>query len=83
MFTQGLNSIYAEVYKEDLPIEFNINEEDGEIKISSNEDMPIKLTYKGDVYLYNNKIYFAKIKSKIKNYNFINDIFSKKTNNNI
>ena len=57
MFTQGLNSIYAEVYKEDLPIEFNINEEDGEIKISSNEDMPIKLTYKGDVYLYNNKIY--------------------------
>ena len=77
MFTQGLNSIYAEVYKEDLPIEFNINEEDGEIKISSNEDMPIKLTYKGDVYLYNNKIYLPN-KKQIKNYNFINDIFSKK-----
>ena len=51
-----------------MPIEFNINEEDGEIKISSNEDMPIKLTYKGDVYLYNNKIYLPNKKAN-KNYN--------------
>ena len=47
----------VEVKKENLPIEFNVNEKNGDINITSNEDIPKALTYKGDVYLWEDKIY--------------------------
>lgn len=59
-----------------MPVKFNINEENGEIKISSNEDVPKPLNYKGDVYLYENNIYLPS-ENQIKYYKTINDIFIK------
>lgn len=73
---KDITTLQLQVIKEELPIRFNINEENGEIKISSNEDMPKPLNNKGDVYLYNNHIYLPNEK-QIKYYKSINDIFMK------
>lgn len=48
-FTEAVTTLELQVLKEELPVKFNINEENGEIKISSNEDVPKPLNYKGGV----------------------------------
>ena len=75
-FTEAVTTLELQVLKEELPVKFNINEENGEIKISSNEDVPKPLNYKGDVYLYENNIYLPS-ENQIKYYKTINDIFIK------
>lgn len=69
----------VEVKKENLPIEFNVNEKNGDINITSNEDIPKALTYKGDVYLWEDKIYLP-FEEQIKYYKGINDILTKEKN---
>lgn len=68
----------VEILKEDLPIKFNIKEENNEIKLSSNTGLPKPMTYKGDVYLYNTKLYLPTFK-QIKYYKSINDILNKES----
>ena len=68
----------VEILKEDLPIKFNIKEEDNEIKLSSTTELPKPMTYKGDVYLYNTKLYLPTFK-QIKYYKSINDILNKES----
>ena len=68
----------VEILKEDLPIKFNIKEENNEIKLSSNTELPKPMTYKGDVYLYNTKLYLPTFK-QIKYYKSINDILNKES----
>lgn len=68
----------VEILREDLPIKFNIKEEDNEIKLTSTTDLPKPMTYKGDVYLYNSKLYLPTFK-QIKYYKSINDILSKES----
>ena len=68
----------VEILKEDLPIKFNIKEEDNEIKLSSTTELPKPMTYKGDVYLYNTKLYLPTFK-QIKYYKPINDILNKES----
>ena len=67
-----------EVVKSDLPIKFNIKEEENEIKLSSTSELPRSMTYKGDVYLYNNKLYLPSLK-QIKYYKSINNILNKES----
>lgn len=76
LLTENEKSKEVIILKEDLPIKFNIKEENNEIKISSNEDIPKSMTYKGDVYLYKDKLYLPNFK-QIKYYKAINDILSK------
>lgn len=76
-FTYNITTLNLEVVKEDLPLIFNVNEENDEIKLSSNSEMPKAMTYKGDVYLYNDKIYLPS-ENQIKYYKVINNIFTKK-----
>ncbi len=66
------------ILREDLPIKFNIKEENNEIKLSSTTKLPKPMTYKGDVYLYNDKLYLPTFK-QIKYYKSINDILSKES----
>ena len=68
----------VEILREDLPIKFNIKEENNEIKLSSTTKLPKPMTYKGDVYLYNDKLYLPTFK-QIKYYKSINDILSKES----
>ncbi|MBP3917015.1 MAG: DEAD/DEAH box helicase [Clostridium sp.] len=68
----------VDILREDLPIKFNIKEEDNEIKLSSTKELPKPMTYKGDVYLYNSKLYLPTFK-QIKYYKSINDILSKES----
>lgn len=68
----------VEILEEDLPIKFNIKEENNEIKLSSEIDLPRPMTYKGDVYLYNSKLYLPTFK-QIKYYKPINDILNKES----
>ena len=68
----------VEILKEDLPIKFNIKEENNEIKLSSITELPKSMTYKGDVYLYNSKLYLPTFK-QIKYYKSINDILNKQS----
>ncbi len=46
LLTENEKSKEVIILKEDLPIKFNIKEENNEIKISSNEDIPKSITYK-------------------------------------
>lgn len=64
------------ILKEDLPIKFNIKEENNEIKLCSETEIPKPITYKGDVYLYDNKLYLPSLK-QVKYYKSINDILHK------
>ena len=66
------------ILREHLPIKFNIKEENNEIKLSSTTKLPKPMTYKGDVYLYNDKLYLPTFK-QIKYYKSINDILSKES----
>lgn len=75
-FTNNIETLYLEVLEEDLPIKFNIREENGEIKICEDKELPQSMTYKGDVYLYDNKIYLPSEK-QIKYYKCINEILRK------
>lgn len=75
-FTNNIETLDLEVLEEDLPIKFNIREENGEIKLYEDKELPKSMTYKGDVYLYDNKIYLPSEK-QIKYYKCINDILRK------
>lgn len=75
-FTNNFESLELEVLKEDLPIKFNIKEEDNVIKLCEDNDLPKSMTYKDDVYIYNNKIYLPSEK-QIKYYACINNILKK------
>lgn len=66
------------ILREDLPIKFNIKEENNEIKLSSATEIPKPITYKGDVYLYDNKIYLPNL-NQVKYYKSINDILNKES----
>ena len=68
----------VEILREDLPIKFSIKEENNEIKLSSTAELPKPMTYKGDVYLYNSKLYLPNFK-QIKYYKTINDILNKES----
>lgn len=66
------------ILRQDLPIKFNIKEENNEIKLCSSTEIPKPITYKGDVYLYDNKIYLPTLK-QVKYYKSINDILNKES----
>ena len=70
------NTNEVKILKEDLPIKFELKEENNEIILSSPTELPKSMSYKNDIYLYNNKIYIPSIK-QVKYYRIINNILSK------
>lgn len=78
LFTENDKSEEVTILREDLPLKFNLKEENNEIKLSSNEYIPKPMTYKNDVYLYNDKLYLPSFK-QIKYYKSINNILSKES----
>lgn len=51
------NSYKPKVYKCDVPLDFEIKEDDDCIQLLSNKELPIPLTSKGDVMFYKGNIY--------------------------
>lgn len=46
-----------QIIKEDLPLNFKLEEMEDGIRLKSEDSIPRPLTYKGDVYIYDDKIY--------------------------
>lgn len=70
-FTLTLNdTVYSpKISTQTLPISFDVENEDGKIKLKTNTDLPIPLTSKGDVVLFNEYIYLL---SSNYSYNYVN-----------
>lgn len=77
-FTLNFNSeqYSPKIIKDVLPVSFDVKNDDGKIKLVSNEDLPIPLTDKGDVLLYNDNIYLLYGEHAL-NYNRLYSILNK------
>ncbi|MGL4772509.1 MAG: SNF2 helicase associated domain-containing protein, partial [Clostridium sp.] len=67
------NGIEMEIIKEDLPIEFEISNNDkGDYTLSLKGMAPVKLIRSGEVYIYNNNFYIPS-RTQVRNLNLILD----------
>lgn len=60
-FIEKEEPIKIQIVKGDLPLAFKVEENDEGISLSGNENMPKALNYKGDVFIYDGKIYLPSI----------------------
>ncbi len=67
---------YPKVIDGPLPVEFDLRKDDTNISLNSKSDLPVPLTVKGDVVLYENNLYLLSsenARSYSKVYNILND----------
>ncbi|MGL5348693.1 MAG: SNF2 helicase associated domain-containing protein [Peptostreptococcaceae bacterium] len=61
-FTINNSTYEPKILKEDLPINFNIIDSNGELTLTTDENMPIPLNAYGEVFFYNGNLYLPSYK---------------------
>lgn len=75
-YTDGNKTRLLEIKKENLPIKFNINKCNDDIDIECQDNIPEPMTDKGDIYIYEEKIYIP-LENQVRYYKIVNKILRK------